>query len=55
MLTTELHDGITVLRINHGKVNAFDLELMHRWIDVITLLERAETSAVVLTGTGSVF
>ncbi len=55
MLTTELHNGITVLRLNHGKVNAFDLELMRRWIDEITLLERAETSAVVLTGTGSVF
>jgi enoyl-CoA hydratase len=55
MLTTELHDGITVLRLKHGKVNAFDLELMRRWIDEITLLERAETPAVVLTGTGSVF
>ena len=44
-----------MLRLNHGKVNAFDLELMRRWIDEITLLERAETSAVVLTGTGSVF
>ena len=55
MLTTELHNGITVLRLNHGKVNAFDLELMRRWIDEITLLERAETSAVLMTGTGSVF
>ncbi|GIT66762.1 MAG: hypothetical protein Ct9H300mP25_02340 [Acidobacteriota bacterium] len=55
MLTTELHEGITVLRLNHGKVNAFDLELMRRWIDEITALERSETLPLCCPGTGSVF
>lgn len=55
MIATESRDGVTVVRLEHGKVNAFDVELMKRWIAELARLEQADTSAVVLTGTGTVF
>ena len=55
MITTETGDRVTVVRMAHGKVNAFDPELMSGLIDQLAGLEEAETSAVVLTGAGSVF
>ena len=55
MITTECRDSVTVVRLEHGKVNAFDTELMSRWIGELARLEQADTSAVVLTGTRSVF
>ncbi len=55
MITTETRDRVTVVRMAHGKVNAFDPELMSGLIDQLAGLEQAETSAVVLTGSGSVF
>jgi len=48
-------DGIAFLRLDHGKANAFDLELCH---DITSALKTAEDSgarAVVMTGTGSIF
>jgi enoyl-CoA hydratase len=55
MITTEFRDHVTVVRLEHGKVNAFDVELMRGWIAELARLEQAETQAVVLTGTGAVF
>ncbi len=55
MITTESRDHVTVVRLEHGKVNAFDIELMRGWIAELARLEQAETQAVVLTGTGAVF
>ena len=55
MITTESRDYVTVVRLEHGKVNAFDVELMRGWIAELARLEQAETQAVVLTGTGAVF
>jgi enoyl-CoA hydratase len=55
MITTESRDHVTVVRLEHGKVNAFDVELMRGWISELARLEQADTSAVVLTGTGTVF
>ncbi|MYK89908.1 MAG: enoyl-CoA hydratase/isomerase family protein, partial [Acidobacteria bacterium] len=55
MITTETRDHVTVVRLEHGKVNAFDVELMRRWIAELARLEQADTRAVVLTGTGTVF
>ena len=55
MITTESRDHVTVVRLEHGKVNAFDVELMRGWIAELARLEQAETQAVVLTGTGAVF
>lgn len=55
MLTTESFDGVTLVRLTHGKVNAFDVELMQRWISELDSLERGDCSAVVVTGSGSMF
>ena len=56
MFTTEQRDAVTLVRMEHGKVNAMDTELMTAWVGVLGRLERADgTAAVVLTGTGSVF
>lgn len=51
MLDVEPHDGVTVLRLAHGRVNAMDLELLLALDEAI----RAATGPIVLTGTGSCF
>ena len=55
MITTETRGRVTVVRMAHGKVNAFDPELMGSLIDRLEALEKADTAALVLTGTGGVF
>lgn len=55
MITTETRGRVTVVRMAHGKVNAFDPELMGGLIDRLEALEKADTAALVLTGTGGVF
>lgn len=56
MLQREQHDTVTVLRLEHGKVQALDLELCH---EIAEAFEHADewdgTRAIVLTGTGSSF
>lgn len=56
MIHREDHDRICVLRIEHGKANAIDLDL---FTELEKLLEAIEgpsgPGAVVLTGTGSMF
>lgn len=54
MIVREDQNDIAVLRLDHGKANALDLELAEALADA---LERAaETSpAIVITGTGSIF
>jgi enoyl-CoA hydratase len=52
MLSVDDHgDGVTVLRIEHGRVNALDLELL----DALTAAVTASDTALVLTGSGSAF
>jgi enoyl-CoA hydratase len=53
MISTEDRDGIVVVRIDHGKVNALDIELLHAITG--TMHGLAQAPAVVLTGTGTVF
>lgn len=48
-----LDDGIAVLRLAHGKVNALDVELLEAII--VAFGEVADAPAVVLTGEGSSF
>ena len=55
MITTESRDRVTIVRMAHGKVNAFDPELMRGLVDQLAELERADTAAVVLTAAGRVF
>ncbi|UCD24202.1 MAG: enoyl-CoA hydratase/isomerase family protein [Gemmatimonadota bacterium] len=56
MLHTELQDGTMVVRLDHGKAHALDLELSRALGEVIGRIESTEeVRAVVLTGTGSIF
>ncbi|MEU4422405.1 enoyl-CoA hydratase/isomerase family protein [Actinoplanes sp. NPDC024001] len=48
-------DGIAVVRLAHGKVNALDVELLREITAVFTGLAASAHPAVVLTGTGRSF
>jgi enoyl-CoA hydratase len=47
--------GVAVLRLDHGKVNALDVEILDALVDRLADLSRSPAPAVVLTGTGRVF
>jgi enoyl-CoA hydratase len=53
MLETEDRSGVTVLRLQHGKVNALDTELLRAITAAMRALDPA--AAVVITGHGSAF
>ncbi|GAA1662911.1 enoyl-CoA hydratase/isomerase family protein [Fodinicola feengrottensis] len=53
MIETTEQDGIAVLQLDHGPVNALDLELLSAL--PLALASVAEASAVVLTGAGRCF
>lgn len=53
MITTTRHDDVTVLTIEHGPVNAFDIDL---WLALRAAVgDVPETDAMVLTGAGRAF
>jgi len=51
----EDQDGVAVVRLAHGKVNALDLELLHAITETFDELDRGGAAAVVLTGDGRAF
>jgi enoyl-CoA hydratase len=53
MLNTTEHDGILVVEMDHGKVNALDLELLRALIDAFAAA--ASTQPIVITGAGRAF
>lgn len=56
MIHREDHSGISVLRLDHGKAHAIDLELAVALRDELDELEIDQrVRAVVITGTGSIF
>ncbi len=55
MIEREDRDGVTVLRLDHGKVNALDLELLEAITATFTSLATDGAPPVVLTGAGSAF
>ncbi len=56
MIHREPRGAVVVLRLDHGKANAFDLELCQALMHELERLEAAdEHRAVVLTGTGTIF
>ncbi|BCJ47198.1 enoyl-CoA hydratase [Actinoplanes ianthinogenes] len=55
MIELDEVDGITVVRLAHGKVNALDLELLERITATFTALDTGPAPAIVLTGTGRAF
>jgi len=49
-------DGdLAILRLEHGKASALDLELVRELVARIDEIERSDAAAVVVTGTGSIF
>ncbi len=55
MIDCEDVDGVAVVRLRHGKVNALDLELLQAITATFTALDAGEHSAIVLTGSGRAF
>jgi enoyl-CoA hydratase len=55
MIEREDADGVAVVRLAHGKVNALDVELLRAITEVFTDLARSDHPAVVLTGAGRSF
>jgi enoyl-CoA hydratase/carnithine racemase len=55
MISYESQDSVTVVRMEHGKVNAIDIEFFSELKDKFDELEKNSTAAVILTGTGKAF
>jgi enoyl-CoA hydratase len=55
VLEKEEQDGIGIWRLNHGKVNALDVELCQELGDAFSSANSSDLRAVVLTGTGRTF
>ena len=55
MIVREDRDDVAVLRIEHGKVNAIDLELLTAVREEVAALRAQPPRGVVLTGTGGNF
>lgn len=55
MIHLEPRDSVAVLRIEHGKANAADVELFDGLVQRLEEVERSAATAVVLTGTGKMF
>jgi len=55
MIKREDRDSVTLLRLERGKVNAFDLELCEALTESLDEVEKSSAKAVVLTGTGTTF
>ena len=55
MIAVENRGAVAVIRLDHGKVHALDLELLDGLLASLDEVERSSARAVVVTGTGSVF
>lgn len=55
MIDSKISDGIAVITMNHGKVNALDIELCDALAKCFVDLRSADAKAVVLTGQGKTF
>jgi len=55
VIDIQTRDDVAVVRIEHGKANALDVELMRDLSGALRQLRDRGTGAAVLTGTGSIF
>jgi enoyl-CoA hydratase len=55
VIDVQTHEGVAIVRIEHGKANALDTELMRDLSASLQQLRQGATRAAVLTGTGSIF
>ena len=54
MIVREDRGEVALLRLDHGKVSAFDVTLLQGMVDALAEVEGSDARALVLTGTGSV-
>ncbi|HXO19256.1 MAG TPA: enoyl-CoA hydratase/isomerase family protein [Thermoanaerobaculia bacterium] len=55
MLAIERHDAVAILRMEHGKANAMDLELARGLVAKLAEIAASGARALVLTGAGTIF
>lgn len=55
MIERNDHDGITTLRLSHGKASALDVELADALALAVAEVNASDAKALVLTGSGSIF
>jgi enoyl-CoA hydratase len=55
MIDIEHRGPVAVVRFDHGKVHALDVDLLVSLLDALGSVEDSEAGAVVVTGTGRVF
>ena len=55
MIERERTGEVATLRLAHGKASAMDLELCQALIEELQDAEKSDATAVILTGTGSIF
>ncbi len=55
MIHVDSHDSLTVMRLEHGKVNALDKELLAAMGERLEQIEKSPYGAVILTGSGAAF
>jgi enoyl-CoA hydratase len=55
VIESTIMDGVDVLRMQHGKANALDVEFCEALAAGFTAARLTDTGAIVLTGTGSIF
>lgn len=55
MIDVERQGPVAVIRLDHGKVHALDVELLGEFIGALDAVEESDARAVVLTATGRVF
>ncbi len=55
MIELEHRGRVTVLHMVRGRGNALDISFLNALIDALSLVERSECGAAVLTGQGRVF
>ena len=55
MIHQDERDGVTVLRIDHGKANAFDTELCRDISRALDTVASSGARAAVVTGRGNIF
>lgn len=55
MYTTDTDGRTTILRLEHGKANALDLELLQALDEQLRVFEASDQRALVLTGSRSIF
>ncbi len=55
MIHVEQRESVAIMRLEHGKVNALDKEILYDLIDKLDEVEKSPAKAVVLTGMWSCF